>query len=269
MAAGKTDEGSVTVELSSELDEWLDKQSNSQGESRETIVRQLLAAHRTATDPDNQDSLGSMLDIEGMVEDALKDQLKPIEQDFQNKISDVRERFLQTKRKIDQKAPADHEAFQTVNELEIRLEELSSTVENIQEQIEEGELGKESLSDSDLESLETELSRFDTRMEDAEDKLNRVAWVIKDIRESQLGKDREDLQQQTVNSIKRTAAEAGISSAPCNGCDTSVDIGLLTEPLCPHCDMRLGDLRETDGMLRTKRVLVGPSNPELNPGTDE
>jgi seryl-tRNA synthetase len=269
MAAGKTDEGSVTVELSSDLDEWLDKQSDIQGESREAVVRQLLAAYRTTADPDNQDSLESMFNIEETVENILNEQLKTVERDFQNKISDVRERFVQTKRKIDEKAPADHEAFQTVDELEIRLEELSSVVEDIEEKIEEGDIGKESLSDSDIENIETELSRFDTRMEDAEDKLNRVAWVIKDIRESQLGKDREDLQQQTVNSIKRTAAEAGITSAPCNGCDASVNIGLLTEPLCPHCDMRLGDLRETDGMFRTKRVLVGPSNPELNPGTDE
>lgn len=269
MAAGKTDEGSVTVELSSDLDEWLDKQSDTQGESREAVVRQLLAAYRTAADPENQDSLGSLLNIDGMIEDVLNEQLKTVERDFQNKVSDVRERFLKTKREIDEKAPADHEAFQTVNELEIRLEELSSVVEDIEEKIEEGEVGKESLSESDIESIETELSRFDSRLEDAEDKLNRVAWVIKDIRESQLGKDREDLQQQTVNSIKRTAAEAGISSAPCNGCDTSVNIGLLTEPLCPHCDMRLGDLRETNGMFRTKRVLVGPNDPELNPGTDE
>ncbi len=105
-------------------------------------------------------------DIVDTVERQLAERFDALEADFQTKIEDVRERVVQVKREADAKAPADHghEEFD-------RIDALTQEIEDI-----EAELA--ALRGDVTESLETENERvadIDSRLDDVEDKLTRVA----------------------------------------------------------------------------------------------
>src|SRR6056297_1470057 len=176
MARESTDEGVITVELPPELDEWLDERARELGEPREELVTQLLAAYRTTTTERHGGDLATALDVEGRVEDAMQDELDAavaaavddvltervdstvrdrlpditdavesrvegrlddVEDEFTEKITDVRERVVQLKRELDGKAPADHEAFETVEELDEGVAELNRELVGVREAFED------------------------------------------------------------------------------------------------------------------------------------
>jgi len=267
MASESTEEGAVTVELPPELDEWLDERAGELGEPREDIVRQLLASYRTTTELDGE-SLAGLLDIESAVEDAMQDQLDAavaaaveeelenrvetrvrdrlpditdavesrldnrfatIDENFQGKITDVRERVVQLKREIDAKAPADHAAFETVEKLDTELQELNRELVSVRDDVEDTVADQSSR----VDDIEQRFDAVEQRLEDTEDKLKRVAWVVSDLREDQGGRD---AHQKAVNRIKRAAAQEGITSASCQSCGESVEIGLLADPQCEFID---------------------------------
>ncbi|MFC6974060.1 hypothetical protein ACFQL1_04230 [Halomicroarcula sp. GCM10025709] len=98
-----------------------------------------------------------------------------------------------------------------------------------------------------------------------EDKLERVAWVVTDLREEQGG---QNTHRRAVDRIKRAAAQEGITAASCESCGEQVDIALLTEPQCPHCETTVTDVRPDGGFLRKKARLVTASQLEAG-DTDE
>ncbi|AHB65473.1 hypothetical protein HISP_05415 [Haloarcula hispanica N601] len=286
MSSESTDDGGVYVELSADLDEWLTEQAETLGVPRDAVMEQLLAAYMTAADSDDgmddliqpsadeldavvaatvdeklngsveaatESAVSSQLpDIVDTVERQLAERFDALEADFQTKIEDVRERVVQVKREADAKAPADHghEEFD-------RIDALTQEIEDI-----EAELA--ALRGDVTESLETENERvadIDSRLDDVEDKLTRVAWVVSDLRDDQGGRDQN---QKAVDRLKRAAAQENISTARCSNCDKQVEIGLLTEPQCPHCNTTVSDVRPEGGIIRSKARLVAAA--QLEPG---
>jgi len=286
MSSESTDDGGVHVELSADLDEWLTEQAETLGVPREAVMEQLLAAYMTAADSDegmddilqpSADELDAVVaatvdeklngsveaatesavsahipDIVDTVERQLAERFDALEADFQTKIEDVRERVVQVKREADAKAPADHghEEFD-------RIDALTQEIEDI-----EAELA--ALRGDVTESLETENERvadIDSRLDDVEDKLTRVAWVVSDLRDDQGGRDQN---QKAVDRLKRAAAQENISTARCSNCDEQVEIGLLTDPQCPHCNTTVSDVRPEGGIIRSKARLVAAA--QLEPG---
>jgi len=286
MSSESTDDGGVHVELSADLDEWLTEQAETLGVPREAVMEQLLAAYMTAADSDDEtdallqpsaDELDAVVaatvdeklngsveaatesavkahipDIVDTVERQLAERFDALEADFQTKIEDVRERVVQIKRETDAKAPADHshEELDRINGLTREIEEM------------EAELA--ALRDDVTESLETEdeqIDDIDNRLDDVEDKLTRVAWVVSDLRDDQGGRDQN---QKAVDRLKRAAAQENISTARCSNCDEQVEIGLLTEPQCPHCNTTVSDVRPEGGIIRSKARLVAAA--QLEPG---
>jgi len=299
MASESTDEGVVAVELPPELDEWLDERARELGEPREELVTQLLAAYRTTTERDGGD-LAAALDVEHRVEAAMQDELDAavatavdevleervdstvrerlpditdavesrvegrldeVEEEFTGKITDVRQRVVQLKRELDGKAPADHEAFETVEELDESVAQLNRELVEVRDEFED-DLADQTERVNDMESQFDEVER---RLDDTEEKLKRVAWVVNDLRDNQGGRD---AHQKAVDRIKRAAAQEGISSASCQNCGEKVEIGLLTDPQCPHCNSTVSDVQPEGGIIRKKASLVTAAQLEAGP-TDE
>ncbi|MBX0303561.1 hypothetical protein [Haloarcula salinisoli] len=299
MASESTDEGVVAVELPPELDEWLDERARELGEPREELVTQLLAAYRTTTERDGGD-LATALDVEARVEDAMQDELDAavaaavddvleervdstvrdrlpditdavesrvegrldaVEDDFTEKITDVRQRVVQLKRELDGKAPADHDAFETVEELDGSVAELNRELVAARDEFEDDMTAQTER----VDDLETRFDEFEQRLDDTEEKLKRVAWVVNDLRDDQGGRD---AHQKAVDRIKRAAAQEGISSASCQSCGEKVEIGLLTDPQCPHCSSTVSDVQPEGGIIRKKASLVTAAQLEAGP-TDE
>jgi len=299
MASEPTDEGVVSVELPPGLDEWLDQRAGELGEPREEIIRQLLASYQSTTEFDEGD-LAFAIDVEDQVEDAMQDELDAavatavddvlaervdstvrdrlpditdavesrvegrlddVEEGFQGKLTDVRERVVQLKREVDTKAPAYHEAFETVETLDESVSELNRELVEVRDEF-ESDMASQT---GRINELETRFDDIERRLDDTEEKLKRVAWVVSDLRENQGGRD---AHQKAVDRIKRAAAQEGISSASCQNCGESVEIGLLTDPQCPHCNSTVSDVKPEGGIIRKKASLVTAAQLEAGP-TDE
>ncbi|MDT3434900.1 hypothetical protein [Haloarcula sp. 1CSR25-25] len=297
MSSESTDDGGVRVELSADLDEWLTERAETLGVPREAVMEQLLAAYVAAADSD--DDVGKLLqpsadeldavvaatvdeklagavepatesavsahvpDIVDTVERQLAERFDTLEADFQTKLEDVRERVVQVKREADAKAPADHshEEFDRIDTLAGELDGLETELEALRDDV----AGSLDTQEGRLDDTDDRLDDIDGRLDDVEDKLTRVAWVVSDLREDRGGRDRN---RKAVDRLKRAAAQENISTARCSNCDEQVEIGLLTEPQCPHCNTTVSDVRPEGGIIRTKARLVAAA--QLEPGeTDE
>ena len=279
--AGESQEN-LTVSLPPELESWLDQHAAQRDIDQETVLVQLLASYRELADgdgdpladpdtiepavrsivadrlPDIAEALAEELDQDGA---ETRERIEALEADFQAKLDDVRQRVVQVKREADAKAPADHthEQLETVfdrldavesrlervdGELD-RIEEIEATLERVDEIGTELDGVESQLAEIRVELDDTpsegEVSQLAADLSDAQERLRTVAWVVRDLRDSGSGT--------TVEKIKRDAAEQDVRRARCENCGEGVEIGLLTEPSCPHCSAAI------DGFEPSSRIL--------------
>ena len=285
MASESSSERTVSINLPSELDEWLDEQTEL---DREQLVVQLLTAYRTATELDDDTGLEFLFgegvitetvekqlseqlpeviddqvagpspeqldeqiqaEVQSAVEEALAGQISEatntvqrrltnridsVEAEFDEKITDVRERVVQIKKETDKKAPADHthEALSEIEELETRLAEMETELGDLRTEF-----------DEHLPEQEDALDDVDSRLQQLQERMQTVAWVVSDLRDAYESKGG----LETVERIKRAAAKANIERADCENCGESVTISLLTDPTCPHCDATVSNVEPSSG----------------------
>ncbi|MFB6083526.1 MAG: CopG family transcriptional regulator [Halorientalis sp.] len=301
MASESTDE-SVTVSLPPELAAWVDEQATDRGTDRETVLAELLAAHRTAADLDAEDSetLAEIVDVEAAVDDVLADRLpdvaeavadrleveaqvqsaverhlqdaledrladlsqsaadraaervqdrlddriEAVEDDYMEKIQDVRQRVVQVKQETDGKAPADHDHPDLVD----RVDALAGEIESVEDEI-------ETLRSDFDERTDDNAARLDDLTEttaELEEKLRTVAHVVRDLRdESRM----DSKHAASVDAIKRRAAELDVDRAKCGVCGEGVEIGLMTDPECPHCEAVVTDVQPKDGFFDSPKLV--------------
>lgn len=279
MVGESPNEIGLTVSLPGGIEEWLDAKAAELDVDRETVVVQLLAAYRTAAELDDDRVEATLADgiedevrevvaerlpdiadaVEGRietgddvaaVEDRMTAEVDRVESDFQEKLQNVRERVVQVKRETDGKAPADHThpELGELAALSTELDELGDRIDDLSAAVDATEDEREELADrvADLEDLAG-------RVEDAEEKLQTVGWVVSDLRdtvETRAGQSR------AIDRLKQSAAKADVDRALCDSCDEPVDIALLSEPTCPHCDATFGDVELPGGLFGKPRLTV-------------
>lgn len=303
MASDVSDDGPTTVRLPEGIGEWVAETAADLGVTEGTVVVHLLAAYRAtesseALDPadlfegadaDAEDDVrealverfpviaaavdealvadaadadadGSDGDIEEM-EEHLATRIERVESAFTGKLSDVRERVVQVKRETDAKADAER--------TDERLVELASAVEDLEAELETAtsHLAESGTADADrladLESRLEDLESLDERFDQLEERLGTVAWVVSDLRDEQATADG---RTRAIDRLKRSAATADIDRAVCERCGEAVDIALLTEASCPHCEATVTDVRPASGFFGNAK-LTGPER--LEPGPDD
>lgn len=291
MASESREDGVVGVDVPAELDEWLDERAASLGLERERLVEQILASYHAAATLDGDLDAAELLDlgaddfvdvedavaaavedqvaarvddvVEERVQAALDDRLDDLDAEFQAKIDDVRERVIQVKKETDAKAAESHthEEFAAVDALDARVNELETDLARLREDLADRVDGVEDRLAEQDEATADLLGR----VEDAAEKLNRVAWVVSDLKEETEGRD---AHEQALDRIRRAAAQEGVSTAACDRCGESVHVALLNDPECPHCQAAVADVRPTGGFFRTKARLVAASQLEAGEGPD-
>lgn len=225
--APEQSEGKVlAVDLPPDLDAWLEERAAASDTDREALLVRLLESTRLVLDAD-ADS------------DDLAARVADLEADLDEKIEDVRARVIQVKRETDAKAPADHEAFDRVDELDDRLAALEDDLSALE---------------SNVAALEETTATHDEQLETAADRLRRVAGAVVRLRES-TGSDA-PRRNGRLAELKRIAATRGFERADCGACGGSVHLGLLIEARCPHCDAVFADVTGRSGFLSTP-TLVG------------
>lgn len=182
---------------------------------------------------------------------AIEDRLAVLEDDVADKIEDVRERVIEVKREADAKAPADHD-HEAIEAVARRVKSLEDEVDALGESVAEIEAGG---TPDRLETVETDL-------EDVQDRLTTVAWIVRDLREAQ----ESDTGETVLSELKREAAAADIARAKCETCGDGVDISLLTEPACPHCEATVSTVEPASGFF-SKPTLRAAS--QLTAGESE
>jgi methionyl-tRNA synthetase len=263
----------VTVRLPSDLDNWLDEQARELGVNRETVLVQMLASYRATAELDgdidaaefefgapSDEQLEEVVDrrVEEALEAALAEQLpdatETIERrvgsrvdsaqaEFQEKLEDVRERVVQVKQEADAKAPADHdhEEFDRLVALGRHVDGLQEDVEHLTERL-----------DATLPEQETAIEELEADLDTVQERLRTVAWAVRDLRE--------DVENDTglaaVERVKRAAAKADVGRARCENCGNGVEVALLTDPHCPHCEATVTDVEEASGFFSKPKLLV-------------
>jgi len=293
MASESTEESTLTVSLPPELDDWLGDRADSLDVDRESVLLQLLASYRAASELDDDslpatESLAASVseELETQVESQLEDhiqeavtsvlaetldervgaavqsevqsavdgrlaelresvdeQVDAVETKHTEDIEDVRSRVVQMKRELDGKAPAghDHEEFDRVKTLGKEVETLRETVEDVEDKV-----------DTAVSEHDEAVEDIDERLDSVQDRLKTVAWVVSDLREAHESQGGVE----AVDRIKRAAAKADVERANCESCGNGVNIGLLTEPECPHCQATVTNVEPASGFFSKPQLLT-------------
>jgi len=286
MASESSGERTVSITLPADLDEWLDQQASTAEIDREELLVQLLASYRMTAEengyPDGEsltvdqrklaDTVRSQVDeqlsarldgeldnqIDQRVEQVLTDQISEatnsvqrqlsnqidsVESEFDEKIDDIRERVVQIKKETDGKAPTDHshEHLQAIPELQRTLAGLEAELDDLRTEVAEK-----------LPEHDESITDIDGRLEQTQERLQTVAWVVSDLREA-----RESTGGlEAVERIKRAAAKADIERANCENCGEGVTLSLLTDPECPHCSVTVTNVEPASGWFGSPTLLT-------------
>ena len=283
MASESGSERTLSVTLPADLEEWLDEQAAAAEVDRTELLVQLLATYRTAADESLEDALEidsreieeavrSQLDdqltarldgelesrIEQTVNNVLTEQLTEatnsvqrqlsnridtVESEFDEKIGDVRERVIQVKKEADKKAPAEHshDELDAIPELEATVADLRTELDALRSEFDEHVPGNQE-----------ELADAEQRLDEMQDRLQTIAWVVSDLRDAQESSGG----LQAVERIKRAAAKANIERANCENCGEGVTLSLLTDPECPHCSATVTNVEPSSGWFGNPRLLT-------------
>ena len=242
-------------ELPEELGMWVAERAADSDTSRADVVRRLLAAHKLLDDhpdwpadaavPGRTDGTvgphNGVDDIDARVGE-LAERVEELEGDLDEKIDDVRQRVIQVKREADAKAPADHDH----PSLERRVDEGFGNYEEV------------------LEYLTERTETLDDEADDRSERLRTVANAVVDLRRRVATLESEREKRDAVASLREAANRRGVSEAVCGSCGESVHVGLLDEPVCPHCESPFDGV-ESGGWFRPNTLTVG-DRPALEPG---
>ena len=226
------------------IEEWLADHIDDTGEDRADVLARAVASYRLLTETaEGDESLESTLSelesrvesLEGESESQLDgDRVDALEAELDDHVEDLRSKIVDVLKEARSRAPADHdhepletrldEQAETTDELRASVDELADEIEGFDETVEtrfsglEGELGPLAESVSDIESKATKLAGAVVEMRK---RLQRVESHVS--------------HQTALAELLQTAARENISQAKCDNCNETVDLGLLVEPICPHC----------------------------------
>ena len=196
---------------------------------------------------------------------AIESRLDDLDADLDEKVGDLRERFVELYRDLESKAPADHAHEETAERLDALAADLDAVGARLDELEAEaaatatvGEAVEETIDDLDarVADLEAVADRVDD-LDEVEKKLSRVASAVVRVRRRLEAAERDREDRERLDAITAAANREGVRKANCSNCGETVDLGLLTAPECPHCGRRFEEVEPNPGFLGTSRLIVG------------
>lgn len=249
MATESAEESELAVTLPPPLEEWLDERAATLDTDREELLVQLVSAYRAAADLEDE---GASLPDEGELDDRisaavesriqtvetgdedveeLSTRVDALEAELETDIEDVRDRVLQVRDAVKERAPKGHSHAET-RQLADRVDGLASDLEDV---------------GSEVSTTTETVDQLEDRLSDVESKLDRLARVVVALRKRD-GTAATEREEQ-LDHLRRRANQHDIDEAQCAACEESVRISLLTEPACPHCGTEARDIEPPNSML--------------------
>jgi chromosome segregation ATPase len=152
------------------------------------------------------------------------------------------------KKEADAKTPtqAHAETRRDVEDLRAELSALDERLASLSEEFSALETETQDRIDDHASTLET----LEADAAEIEERINTLAWNVNEIR------DYVDTATDLAPILEK-AAQLDIDRAKCDECEAAVEIGLLTEPECPHCAARLTGVVDSRSFFGKPRLLVG------------
>jgi len=216
---------------------------------------------------------------------AIESRLDALDAEVDEKVEDLRERFVELYRDLEAKAPADHAHAETAERLDALAADLDRTAERLDE-LEADAAARSTVGEAvegRVDDLDDRLSGVEERVDDLaepdarvdaddveglDDKLSRVASAVVRIRRRLEAAERDRADRERLDALTATANRNGVRKAACTDCGETVDVGLLTEPECPHCGLEFAELEPNPGFLGTSRLVAG-EQPALDGDVDD
>lgn len=256
MATESADGPDVSVSLPPPLEEWLDERADELGVERSEVLVQLLCAYRATTELDDVEGLVGE-ELEARLADAFEaridERVETLESTHSEDVEDLRNRVLQLRDAVGETASQAH-SHREFDQIDARIDDLSETVESVA---------------ADLEAQDGRIAEVESRLDDADEKLTRVARAVVALRREA---DR-DGDGTGLEDLRGAANRSGVTEAACGACGDVVTIGLLSDTSCPHCgsdfaelELPTGGLGRTLGFRRAQLRCAEP--PALEAGDD-
>ena len=249
-------EGTDAETLPEEFDEWVERRAAELETDRADVLARAVTALR-AIDDEADASLVAAAD--GDAGDDLRRveaRVDDLEGEFDEKLADVRERVVQVKREVDEKAPADHDhrdIESALSETRVAAAEVTDRTAALEERVDQ-------LDDrvtSGFENYEEVLSYLTDTTDETGAKLDAVARTLLDLRSRVAALESAAARDAAVADIRADANRRGVTVARCESCDGTVGLGLLDDPTCPHCDVTFDGLGPDRGLFKKPRLTTG------------
>ena len=237
--------------LDEKLDEWVTEklEATIDDEVAETVESELEARLESTIREQLESTADNRIERAISAETgALEDRIAELEAEQADAIEDVRERVIQVKKEADTKTPtqAHAETRRDVEDLRAELAALDDRLASLSESLSGLETETMDRIDDHAASLET----LEADVAETEERINTLAWNVNEIR------DHVDTATDLAPILEK-AAQLDVDRAKCDRCNAAVEIGLLTEAECPHCDARLSGVVDSRSFFGKPRLLVG------------
>ena len=262
-------DGSDSSDESSSGDEpdsaWQDRAveatANEIGTDREEVLKRAIIALA--------ESEGVSVPDASEVE-SIRSRVDDLDADVDEKVTDLRERFVSLYRDLESKAPADHAHEETADRLDsvaADLNEVATELDSVGGELDSVEGGLYSVEEDldaatdDLATVENRLADVEAQVDDLdsdkiEDKLSRVASAVLRARRRLEALETEQDDRQRLDALMVAANQYGVETAACGDCGETVRLGLLTTPECPHCSRAFTDLEPQAWFFGTPQLVV-------------
>lgn len=247
MASESSDGEMASGGLPEDLDVWLGQRADELGVPRDDLLAGIVGSYRLVVESDADDVAAAVegeppADVDdriataveertGRFEERAGERIRTLEAEIDEQLDEIRKRVVEVKNGVDAAAPADHDhaAFDRIDDLAERVDRLESAVSSLRES---GGAG------ADADAIEA-----------LDEKLTKVASAVVALREADGIDDTRGVRREALAKLKRRAGQLGVESAECDACGSEVNLALLTEPACPHCETELREVTDSTGWL--------------------
>ena len=186
---------------------------------------------------------------------ALRADVDALDESVEEKVTDLRSRFVELYRDVETKAPADHVHESTA----ARLDSLAADLAAVDDRIDQ--LASTTDVDEQVETVRSHLDDVEDRLDALEDadlsrKTSRVARAVVTLQQRLDAVEQTVATQRRLDTLVTDANRHGVTSASCTNCDETVALGLLCAPVCPHCDREFVDVDPNPGFFRSPKLVV-------------
>ncbi len=258
------------------IEEWLADHTDETGKDRAEVLARAVASYRLLTeDADGDEPLESTLaELESRIAELEantaatsgpdSDRIAQLEAELDGHVEDLRSKIVDVVKEARSRAPANH----SHESLEDRLDEQADTTDELQELLKE--LAKEfdafdDKVESRLNGIEQELGPMAESVDDLESKTIKLAGAVVDMRKRLARVESHVSHQTALAELLQTAARQNISEARCDNCNEMVKLGLLVEPICPHCRSVFDGLEPGSSFFKSAWLTIA-DRPALEAG---